>query len=66
LFEEALEQKVAFVPGASFFPRGGGMETFRLNFSYCAPDRIAEGVRRLGEVLTRRLARTKAPHGAVR
>ncbi len=53
VLEEALERKVAFVPGASFFPRGGGIETFRLNFSYCTPERIDEGVRRLGEVLVR-------------
>ena len=51
VLEEALRNKVAFVPGAAFFPRGGGAETLRLNFSYCTPDRIEEGIRRLGEVL---------------
>jgi 2-aminoadipate transaminase len=53
LLEDALERKVAFVPGAPFFPRGGGTETLRLNFSYCTPERIEEGVGRLGEVLAR-------------
>lgn len=53
LLEEALERKVAFVPGASFFPCGGGTETLRLNFSYCTPERIEEGVGRLGELLAR-------------
>ncbi len=53
VLEDALERKVAFVPGAPFFPRGGGRETLRLNFSYCTPERIEEGVRRLGEVLAR-------------
>jgi 2-aminoadipate transaminase len=53
ILEEALERKVAFVPGASFFPRGGGIETLRLNFSYCTPERIGEGVRHLGDVLAR-------------
>jgi 2-aminoadipate transaminase len=56
LLDDALVKKVAFVPGAPFFPRGGGAETFRLNFSYCTPERIEEGVRRLGEVLAERLA----------
>jgi 2-aminoadipate transaminase len=56
LFEAALREKVAFVPGASFFPRGGGERTLRLNFSYCAPPVIEEGIRRLGDVIERQLA----------
>jgi 2-aminoadipate transaminase len=56
LLREALEQeKVAFVPGASFFPTGGGERTCRLNFSYCDPETIEEGIRRLGRVIARRL-----------
>jgi len=58
LFEVALAEKVAFVPGAPFFPKGGGQRTLRLNFSYCAPDVIEEGIRRLGAV-TRRLLTTR-------
>jgi 2-aminoadipate transaminase len=53
ILKEAIAEKVAFVPGASFFPREGGARTFRLNFSYCAPDVIEEGIRRLGRVLDR-------------
>lgn len=57
LLQHALErEKVAFVPGASFFPRGGGERTCRLNFSYAAPDVIDEGIRRLGRVIESRLA----------
>lgn len=57
LLKEALErEKVAFVPGASFFPRGGGERTCRLNFSYAGPDRIDEGIRRLGSVIKRQLS----------
>jgi 2-aminoadipate transaminase len=51
VLEEALAAGVAFVPGTSFFPTGGGRDTMRLNFSYCSPDRIAEGVARLGAAL---------------
>jgi 2-aminoadipate transaminase len=57
LLAEALAEKVAFVPGGSFFPDGGGEETLRLNFSFCTPERIREGIGRLGGVLRRRLAR---------
>jgi 2-aminoadipate transaminase len=47
LLQVSLEQKVAFVPGASFYANGGGTNTMRLNFSHSAPERIAEGVARL-------------------
>lgn len=51
LLEQALARHVAFVPGAAFHPCGGGQETLRLNFSYPTPERIEEGIRRLGQVL---------------
>ena len=44
----AIERKVAFVPGASFHPNGGGKNTMRLNFSYSNPAIIREGITRLG------------------
>ena len=47
----AIQRKVAFVPGASFHPNGGGANTMRINFSYCAPDTIREGITRLGVTL---------------
>jgi 2-aminoadipate transaminase len=47
----AIERKVAFVPGASFHPNGGGANTMRINFSYCRPEVIREGVSRLGVTL---------------
>jgi DNA-binding transcriptional MocR family regulator len=57
LLKEALEkERVAFVPGASFFPRGGGERTCRLNFSYARPDAIDEGIRRLGNVIKEKIA----------
>ncbi len=51
LLIKALEQRVAFVPGNAFFPNGGGENTLRLNFSNAKPDRIVEGIKRLGKVL---------------
>ena len=65
LLGRALQEKVAFVPGTSFFPLGGGAETLRLNFSYCAPDLIDEGMRRLGGVIRDALA-SREPGAAAR
>lgn len=48
---ESLKQMVAFVPGEPFFPDGGGENTMRLNFSNAKPDRIEEGIKRLGAIL---------------
>ena len=55
LLQDALAERVAFVPGHGFFPNGGGERTLRLNFSYCGPDQIEEGIRRLGAVIARRM-----------
>jgi 2-aminoadipate transaminase len=51
LLEEATALKVAYVPGAPFFPCGGGENTMRLNFSNATPEMIEEGIARLGEVI---------------
>ncbi len=51
LLDEAIAEKVAFVPGAAFYPTGGGERTMRLNFSYAAPDVIDEGIKRLCRVV---------------
>lgn len=50
-FVRAVEKKVAFVPGGSFFPLGGGENTMRLNFSFPTPDKTRLGIERLGTVL---------------
>jgi 2-aminoadipate transaminase len=51
LFEAALRENVAFVPGESFYAPNGHRENahrqLRLNFSAVDPERIREGVRRL-------------------
>jgi 2-aminoadipate transaminase len=53
LFKVAVAGKVAYVPGVSFFAEGDseGRHTMRLNFSYCKPEVIVEGIRRLGLAL---------------
>lgn len=47
----AIERKVAFVPGEPFFPLGGGKNTMRLNFSNATPEKIREGIFRIGKLL---------------
>jgi len=60
LLAGALERGVAFVPGAAFHAArdgGQGARSLRLNFSHADPDRIDDGLRRLGAVVTAALAR---------
>jgi 2-aminoadipate transaminase len=51
VLEEAINHKVAFVPGATFYPDGNTRNNFRLNFSNAQPEQIREGIARLGQVL---------------
>ncbi len=51
------KEKVAFVPGYAFYPDGDGSNTMRLNFSNAQPDKIREGIARLGRAIKRELAR---------
>jgi 2-aminoadipate transaminase len=55
LLKEAVGHKVAFVPGAAFFPNGGGHNAMRLNFSNATEDLIEEGIARLARVVERQL-----------
>jgi 2-aminoadipate transaminase len=57
LRERALAEKVAYVPGINFYPNAdGGQNAMRLNFSYCPPDIIVEGIKRMGTALKKELA----------
>lgn len=56
LFDKAIGRKVAFVPGAPFYADGGGRNTMRLNFSNAVPEKIEEGISRLGECIREFLA----------
>lgn len=50
VFAKAIERKVAFVPGLPFYVDGTD-NAFRLNFSNSTPERIEEGIKRLGGCL---------------
>ena len=51
LFEHAVKENVAFVPGTPFYVDGGGDKNMRLNFSNADEDMIEEGIRRLGRIM---------------
>ena len=52
LFDLAIENKVAFIPGSKFYPEGTiKTNEIRLNFSYATEELINEGVQRLARLL---------------
>ncbi|WP_337843893.1 2-aminoadipate transaminase [Thermus sp.] len=51
LFQRAIAENVAFVPGGPFFAGGGGENTLRLSYATMDRERIREGVRRLARAL---------------
>ncbi|MFF5993645.1 PLP-dependent aminotransferase family protein [Lysinibacillus sp. KU-BSD001] len=51
LFEKAMEEKVAFVPGDPFYTHPENINTFRLNYTNSTPEVIEEGIKRLGKIL---------------
>jgi 2-aminoadipate transaminase len=63
LFRAALAENVAFVPGDSFYPNNGheGGRHMRLNFSYCQPDQIHEGIGRLSVAVKMQI---RSSHGS--
>lgn len=59
ILERCLERKIAFVPGASFFPNGNKENTFRINYSNMPEDRIRKGLHTLGEVVKEYISRSE-------
>lgn len=47
LLRVSAEQKVAFVPGVSFYPQRDVTDGMRLNFSHSTPEKIRIGIERL-------------------
>ena len=56
IMKDCLANNVAYVPGGSFFPKGGTENCFRLNYSNMSDDRIVEGIKRIGLVLRKYMA----------
>ena len=51
LFKKAVEQKVAFVPGLSFYCENPVKESFRLNFSFVNEEKATIGINTLAKVI---------------
>lgn len=55
LLEEAIAQKVAFVPGASFYANEPQHNTLRLSFVTVSPEKIREGIAILGALIATKI-----------
>lgn len=68
MLPRAVTNRVAYVPGTAFYADDLGARNIRLSYCYPTPERIREGVRRLGEVLDResQLNRTFGLHPGAR
>jgi 2-aminoadipate transaminase len=56
LFDLAIKEKVAFVPGKAFYADGSGDNTLRLNYTNSTEGAIDVGIERLGNAIKRLLA----------
>lgn len=55
LFPEAIQEKVAYVIGSAFYPYGEDKKHMRLNFTLSSPEQIEEGIKRLGNLLKKKI-----------
>jgi 2-aminoadipate transaminase len=51
LAKKAIEEGVAFVPGAPFYATKPDLSTLRLSFATVGVEKIEEGVERLGKAV---------------
>jgi len=61
MFLDAIKEKVAYVHGKAFHVNGGGGRSMRLNFSYASNEQIEEGMKRLGNVIKKKLETKTVP-----
>ena len=57
LLKEAADYKVAFIAGAGFFAgnTGEGKNCMRISYGNVTPEKIEEGMKRLGELIKSKL-----------
>jgi 2-aminoadipate transaminase len=55
LFIEAVQEKVAYVIGSAFYPYGEDKHHMRLNFTLSTLEQIDEGIKRLGNLLKKKI-----------
>jgi len=51
LFQESIQNKIAFVPGQTFYQGNKGKNTMRLNFSNSTREEIQKGIQILGKLI---------------
>jgi len=51
VLQDAIKEKMLFIPGETFYPCENVKNTFRLNFSNVKEERIEEGIKKLAGVL---------------
>lgn len=56
LLDKCLKEKVAFVPGGSFYPGGNKENTLRINYSNMPEERIEKGLKIIGDLVKEHLA----------
>ncbi|WP_424244018.1 2-aminoadipate transaminase [Elusimicrobium posterum] len=55
IFENAIEENVAYVPGSVFYCEGDVKNNIRINFSYATLPDIEEGVKRLAKAIEKNI-----------
>ncbi len=55
MFLDAIKEKVAYVHGKAFDVNDSGKQSMRLNFSYSTNEQLQEGIKRLGNVIKKKL-----------
>ena len=56
MFKDAIKEKVAYVHGKAFHVDGSGENTMRLNFTNPKDELIEEGIKRLANVIKKKLS----------
>jgi 2-aminoadipate transaminase len=60
MLADAIEEKVAYVPGSAFYPDGKIKNSMRLNFSFAEPEDIKTGIKRLAKVIKDQISIVKS------
>jgi len=63
LFTDAVNLNVSYVIGSAFYHDGSGYNTMRINYSYPSEDQIIKGIRRLSNLVKKRVISEMAISG---
>ena len=60
LFQEAVNEKIVYVPGDPFYVNGEGINTLRLNYTNSTKEEIDIGIQRLAKVFNEAIKKTNS------